>query len=49
MRNRHQETIETSFLRADRGETAVESNDIQKKWGGFAFSSLSDSQSPTGC
>jgi hypothetical protein len=41
--------METSFLRADRGETAVEIKIIQKKGGGFAFSSLSDAQSPTGC
>ena len=47
MRKCRQKTVETSFLRADRGETAVELDIIQKKWGGFAFSSLSDPQSPT--
>jgi hypothetical protein len=50
MRECRQETGETSFLRATRGEMAVELNIIiQKKWGGFAFSSLSDPQSPIGC
>jgi hypothetical protein len=46
---RQNKAVETSLLRADRGETAVELNINQKKWGGFAFSSLSKPQSPTGC
>jgi hypothetical protein len=33
----------------DRGETAVELDIIQKKWGGFAFGSLGGLLSPTGC
>jgi hypothetical protein len=44
MRKCHQKTVETSFPRADRGETAVELCIHHKKWGGFAFSSLSDPQ-----
>jgi hypothetical protein len=49
MRKCHQKTAKMSFLRADQGETAVELTIIQKKRGGFAFSSLSDHQSPAGC
>jgi hypothetical protein len=30
-------------------ETAMELNIIQKKWGGFTFSSLADFEGPTGC
>jgi hypothetical protein len=50
MRKSRQKTVEASFLRAGRGETAMQlTNIIKKKWGGFTFSSLSDTQSPTGC
>jgi hypothetical protein len=37
-----QRIVETPLLRADRGETAVQLNVIQKKWGGFSISSLAD-------
>jgi len=49
MRKYHQKTAKSSFLHPDQGETAVELNLVQKKWGGFVFSSLSDHQSPAGC
>jgi hypothetical protein len=44
-----QETVGTSFLRANEGEMPADLNVIQKKWGGFIFSSLSDAQRTTGC
>jgi hypothetical protein len=49
MRKSRQKTVETWFLRADLDEIAVELDIIQKKWGGFAFSRLSGTKSPTGC
>jgi len=42
MRKCHQKPAKTSFLRVARGETTVKLNVIQKQWGGFVFSSLSD-------
>jgi hypothetical protein len=42
MRKCPQETVETSLLRADGNDTAVQLSIIQKKGGDFAISSLSD-------
>jgi hypothetical protein len=44
MPNCRRETVEASFPGAKRGETAADSNMIQKKSGGFASSSLADPQ-----